>query len=168
MKELEIKLTGAQNIGETIVSIDDKPVKFKKNEFDSLVCKYQTENDKVNIKVIRMLDIGGVFWFLTQIFFFLITIFGLFDIHHKERCLVVDFETEVDLKEENTLTLQFNTPQENGTAITLQTDLTNKEISNKYYLDTKAKKKLKALKITKIFLALAILVTVIVVLMIKL
>lgn len=165
MKELEIKLTGAQNLGETVISIDDKPVNFKKNEFGSYVCKYQTENDKVNIKVFRMLDVGGVIWFLTQIFFFLISIFGLLDIHHREKCLVVDFELDVDLKDENNLTLQFNSLKENEKAITVQTELTNKEVSNKYYLDAKAKKTLKVLTITKILLALAIVAIAIVVLM---
>ncbi len=168
MRELEIKLTGVQNLGETIISIDDKPVNVKKNEFGNLVCKYQTENDRVNIKVYRILDIGGVLWFITQLFFFIISIFGIFDVHYKERCMVVDFEAEVDLKEENKLTLQFNTPQENAQAINIQTDLTSREVSNKYYLDAEAKKTLKGLRIAKIILALAIIVTVTILLFVKL
>lgn len=168
MRELEIKLTGTQILGETIVNIDDKPAKFKKNGFGNLVYKYQTENDKVNIKVFRMLDVGGALWFITQLFFFIISIFGIFDIHHKERCIVIDFETEVDLKKENKLTLQVNTPQENAKAINIQTDLTSQEISNKFLLDAKAKKTLKGLKVAKILLTLVIIVTAIVMLMIKL
>ena len=115
-----------------------------------------------------MLDVGGIVWFITQIFFFLISVFGIFDIHRKEKCMVFNFETEVDLKEENKITLQLNSPQENGQAIDVQTDLTNREISNRYYLDTKAKKTLKILRLTKIFLTLAIVITAIAVLMIKL
>lgn len=168
MKELEIKLTGQQNLGETVINIDDKPVKFRKNEFGSLICKYQTENDKVNIKVFRMLDVGGMLWFITQLFFFLISIFGIFDTHYKERCLVIDFETEVDLKEDNKITLQINSPKENENAIIVQTDLINQEVSNQYYLDTSAKKTLKILKFSKIFLTLAIIIAAIVVLMVKL
>lgn len=168
MKEIEIKLTGQQALSGVVVNVDDKPVKFKKNDFGNLICKCQSENDKVNIKVFRMLDVGGMLWFVTQIFFFIISIFGIFDIHHKERCLVVDFETEVDLNEENKVVLQINSPRENEKAITVQTDLTNQEISNNYYLDSDAKKMLKRLKITKIILALAIIVTIIVVLFVKL
>lgn len=168
MRELEIKLTGIQNLNETVVNIDDKPVNVKKNEFGSLICKYQTENDKVNIKIYRMLDVGGFVWFITQLFFFVISIFGIFDVHHKEKCMIVDFEADVDLKEENKITLKFNAPQENAQAINIETDLLSNEVSNKYYLDKKAKKTLKILKITKILLALAIIATVVAVLMIKL
>lgn len=167
MKELEIKLTGVQTLGETIVKIDDKPIKLKKNEFGNLICKYQTNNDRVNIKVFRMLDVGGPLWFITQLFFFLISIFGIFDVHHKERCMIIDFETEVELKEENKITLQLNSPQENEKAVALQTNLTYEELSNKYLLDMKAKKTLKGLRLTKIFLTLAIIITSITVLMIK-
>lgn len=167
MRDLEIRLSGPQSFGETNVSIDGQLVKFKKNEFGNVVCKYQTENEKVNIKVFRMLDVGGIVWFITQLFFFVVSIFGIFDVHRKERCIAVDFEAEVDLKEENKLALQFNSPKEEGKAINVQTDLTSKEISNKYYFDSKAKKTLKVLKFTKLFLALAIIAIAITVLMIK-
>lgn len=168
MNNLEIKLTGVQNIDEIVVNVDDNPQKFKKNEFGSLICNYQTENDKVNIKVSRMLDCGGILWFITQLLFFIISIFGLLDIHHREKCLIIDFETEIDLKDENKITLQFNSQQENEKAINVQTDLTSQEISNKYYLDVKSKKTIKYLRLAKILLALAIIITTIIVLMIKL
>lgn len=168
MRELEIKLIGHYNLSDTVINVDGNPVKFRKNQFGHLVCNYQTEKDKVNVKIYRMLDVGGVLWFLTQIFFFLISIFGIFDIHRRERCLIPDFEAEFDLKEENKLTLQFNSPQGSGAAIKIITDLTSRVISNEYYLDVKAKKILKGLLLTKIFLALAIIATVITVLVIKL
>ncbi len=168
MRELEIKLMGGQSLGEKIVSIDNKPVKVEKNGFSNLVCKYQTENDKVNIKVYRMLDVGGILWFITQLFFFIISIFGIFDVHRKEKCFVIDFEIEVDLREENKLTLQLNTPKKDAQAINIQTDLAFKEVSNKYCLDDKAKKTLIGLKITKIFLTLAIIAASILLLMNKL
>ncbi len=168
MRDVEIKLTGVHSLSETEVYVDDKPVKFKKNEFKNLVCKYSTESEKINIKVFKMLDIGGAVWFITQLFFFLISIFGLLDIHHRQRCMVIDFEMDVDLKEENKITLQFNSPQEDKDAIEIQTDLVNRVITNKYCLDVKAKKTLKALLITKIILALAIIATTIIILMVKL
>lgn len=167
MRTLEIKLAGAQNLGETVVSIDNEPVQFKENEFGSSVCKYQTENDKVNIKVYRLLDVGGFLWFITQLFFFVISIFGIFDVRRKERCLIVDFEAEIDLREENKLTLKFNVPKENAQAVGFQTNLTGRVLSNSYYLDTKAKRILKVLKITKLLLALAVIGVAIVVLVNK-
>lgn len=167
MKELEIKLTG-QSVGETIVSIDNTPIKFKKNSFGSSICKYQTEKSQVNIKITRYLDVGGFVWFLTQLFFFIISIFGIFDIYYKERCLVIDFDMDIELKEENKLTLHLNSLKENSKAIDIETDLVVKEKSNNYYLDTNAKETLKKLKLTKIFLAIAIIVITAIVLIVTL
>lgn len=168
MKELEINFAGRPRLSETAVYIDDQPVEYTKNKNGNWVCKYQTENDKVNIKVYRMMDIGGVGWFLLQILFFLIGIFGILDINRRERCLVIDFETEVELNEQSSLTLQFNRPKENQPAITVQTELQTQEISNTYYVDTKAKKIRKGLVLTKVFLALAIIGAIIAILIVKL
>lgn len=168
MKEIEIKLTGMQSLDDTLIKIDDKPIKFKKNQFGNLICKHQTDNDKVNIKIIRLLDVGGMFWFITKLFFFIISVFGLFDVHHKEKCQVIDFETEIYLKDENKLTLQLNNFQENNEAINIQTDLLYEQISNKYYLNTKAKKMLKRLKVAKIFILLAMIITIIALIIINL
>lgn len=159
MNQLELKLTGQQSVGGVIVQIDDQPVSFKRNQFGNMVCNYQTEKNSVNIKIFRLLDVGGVFWFITQLFFFVITIFGLFDIHRRERCLVIDFEADIELKESSALTLQLNVPKDNQPAVTIQTDLAGSEITNVYFVDAKAKKTIKALKLTKLFLALAIVAT---------
>ncbi len=163
MRELELKLTGWKVLGTVLVSIDDKPVKCKKNRYGNLVCNYQTESDRANIRIYRLLDVGGFVWFLTQIFFFLITIYGIFDVHRKERCWVIDFEAEVELKDTNYMTLQCNYPRENGNAINVQTDTVCRELSNSFFLDRKAKKTLKWLKLTKFLLAVAITVIVVLV-----
>lgn len=167
MKELEIKLTGRQRRGETVVCVDDNPVAFKKNKFGNLVCNYQTEHDKVNIKVYRLLDVGGVVWFFIQLFFFVISIFGLLDIRRRERCMVIDFEADVDLNQNSSVTLQVNSPKENEPAITVQTDLVCVEKSNEYFVDTKSRKILKGLRLTKLFLALAIIGSTIAILILK-
>lgn len=157
MRELEVKITGQQAHGESSIHIDGQPVTFKNNEFGSSVCKYQTEKDKLNIKIFRVLDVGGIVWFITQLLFFIISIFGIFDVHRKERCIIVDFEIDVDLKEENKITLQFGSPQEQGKAIEVQTDLAYEEVTNNFFVDVKAKKTLKILRVAKIILTLAIL-----------
>ena len=110
MKELEIKLTGTQSLDYAVVLVDDQPLKFKRNDFGNYVCRYQTDQEQINLQVARTIDVGGVYWLLAQIFFFIISLFGLFDTHHKENCLAIDFSTEVDLQDDNQLTLQAETP----------------------------------------------------------
>lgn len=167
MRELEIRLSGRQCSGERVVRVDDESLKLKKNKFGNYVGTYQTEKDRVTVKVYNLLDVGGVLWFLTQIFFFLISIFGIFDIHRKEKCLKMDFEAEVELKEENKITLQVNLPKENEKAITVQTELPNREITNNFYLDIRAKKTLKLLLAAKIITAIAVIATVVAVVVVK-
>lgn len=162
MKELQIKLTGQLLAGNTVVAVDGEPVRFKKNEFGNIVSNYRTDKDRVNVKVFRMLDVGGIFWFLAQLFFFLISIFGIFDVHRKERCIVIDYEAEIELGEVNSLVLRVNRPQENSKAVEIETELSVREISNVYYVDAKAKKKLKALRIAKLILAAAVIAIIVI------
>lgn len=168
MREVEIKLMGQYYLNNAVIEVNGEPVKFKNNKFGNLVCNYQTESDRLSVKIYRLLDVGGFFWFLTQLLFFVVSVFGILDIHRKERCLVLDFQADFDLQDVNNLTLQINTPKENEKAVKVQTDLTYNEVLNEYYLDVKAKKKLKALTVTKLIFALAIIAAVVTVLIIKL
>lgn len=159
MKILEIKLMGLYNVSNIILKVNDSPLTLKKNEFGSLVGVYKTEEEKVRVKINNYLNIGGVIWFLIQIFFFLISILGIFDVHRKEKCMMIDFEMDVDLKEENHITLQLNSQKkERSQAVQIQTDLVFHEVMNEYFLDSVAKRKLKVLKITKIVLTIIIIV----------
>ena len=70
MKTLNIKLTGERNLGNAILLVDGKQTKFKKNQFGNIVATCQTENEKVKIEVYKALDVGGIVWFTSQLFFF--------------------------------------------------------------------------------------------------
>lgn len=166
MNELNIKLTGEKNLGNATILIDGAPITLKQNEFKNLTCNYQTEKDKVKVEVIKYLDVGGVWWFITQLFFFIISVFGILDVYHKNRCYYVEFAIEVDLKQNGDLTLRCNAPKNEAKAIDVETDLIIEEKANRYMIDEKAKKTFKNLLISKIFLAVAILVVVIVILIV--
>lgn len=156
MKELKLTLAGRRNNDELLVKLDDKPVKPKLNGSGNLTCDYQTENDSVNVKVYRLIDVGGPLWFITQLFFFIIGIFGLFGIHRKERCFAIDFEADVELRDANAVTLSFDRASDGARAVEIATELPVRELKNSYFIDAKAKKTYKALKIVKVFLALGI------------
>lgn len=155
MKELDLQLAGYPCKDNMLVKIDGVPIKFTRNKNKNLICKYQIEEEKVEIEIFKLLDVGGFFWFITQLFFFIITIFGLLDAHHKERCLVIDFEIEVELKEKSELTFHFNTLKENQRPIEIETNSPAIEISNVVLVDTNAKKVIKNLKIAKILFVIA-------------
>lgn len=164
MRTINMKLTGSQQLENIAVSINNNPVTFKQNEFKNLVCNYETDASKINIKIYKMLDVGGIWWFITQLFFFVISIFGIFDVHLKNRYLGLIYEGEIELNDNNDLTINCKTPKENDKAFEIQTDLVVTERSNKYYMDEKTKKISKALLISKIILALAIIAATIIIL----
>lgn len=156
MKQLNLKLTGEQYLGDAVVLIDGKPTQFKKNNFGNVVVNHQTEKDKATLEIYKALDVGGVLWFVTQLFFFVIGIFGIFDIHSKRKHIGLVYKAEIDLKEESILVLKCNLPRENSRAFEIDTDLSVREESNAFYVDEKAKKTFRFLLVAKIILALAI------------
>lgn len=155
MKQLNLKFTGMLP-DDTTVHMDGKQINFKKNKFGNQVATYQTEYETVKLEVYRLLDCGGVIWFLTQLFFFVISIFGIFDIHAKKRYLGLIYEADIELKEENDIILRCYTPKDGSKAFEAETDLVVREESNGYFVDKKAKKIFIFLLISKIFLAIAI------------
>ena len=156
MREFELNLSGWKKLGPVYVELDGKPVEMKDCGSGIVTCKYQTEGTHVNVKVYRMLDVGGFVWFITQLFFFVITLFGLFGTHTFKKFVAVDFETSVELQQVNKLTLKFNSIRDGGRAAELQTDLRVLEISNAYYAEPKAKKMYTALTIVKVFLGIGL------------
>lgn len=157
MKELDIKLTGGMHMDNTVVTANGAPVALKKNAHGNYSGRLETDKDTVKLEVARYLDIGGILWFLAQLFFFLISIFGIFDVHRKEKCITPDFAVEIDLKDSgNSVALRCNTQKADAKAIDVDTDLETRELSNVYRLDANAKRKLKLLLFSKIVLAAAV------------
>lgn len=156
MRDFRLTLSGWKSQGDVLVKIDDFPAQLKTDGAGNLTCTHQTEKGFVNVKVYRLIDVGGPLWFLVQLFFFIIGIFGLFGTHRREKCLAIDFETDVELREVNYLTIKFNVATDGGRAAEMMTDLRVRELSNCYFTDAKAKKTYKILKIVKLLLSLAI------------
>lgn len=147
MNVLNLRITGALR-GDTFVTVDGARV-------DSNNCAIQTEKAQVRVAVCRYVDVGGPLWFITQLFFFLISIFGIFDVHARRKYLVADCQVDVYLKQVCNLTVRINKPKKNVKAAELVGDVWLAEWSNKYVADAKAKKIYIALNITKLFLFFA-------------
>lgn len=157
MRTLNLKLTGERSLGNCCLFIDDEHVKFKKNKFGNLVINYKTEKERISIEIFNVLDFGGIFWFLTQIFFFVISIFGIFDIHHKQKYIAFSYKSEIHLKEDSHMVLRCNPLKDNTKAFNLETNLEVIEEINIFFVDENARRKRKLLAIIKATLFLVIL-----------
>ena len=153
MNVLNLRITGALR-GDTFVTVDGARV-------DSNVCAIQTEKAQVRVAVCRYVDVGGPLWFITQLLFFIISIFGIFDVHGRGKYLVADCQMDIYLKQTCDLTIKINAPKKNVKVAEFTGDIWLAEWSNKYVPDERAKKIYRALNITKLCLALAAIVTLI-------
>ena len=161
MKGLTVELNNIQRLGYYEVFIDGNGVPPEKDEHGKLVCKHQTEKDSVKIQVVRYLDCGGVWWFITQILFFIISIFGLLDMRGKNRGVALDYVAEVETDNFGYTTLNFNMPNDGAKAVDVKSNTPVKEEANAYYTDEQAGKTFKKLFIAKIITAAVIVAAII-------
>lgn len=156
MKNIKLKIKGYGALKPT-VKVDGKQMKFKKNEFGSFESQVQTDKDKVQIEIYRYLEINSRLWWLTQIFFFIISIFGILDPLKEKNCVVIDYKSELDLTnvESASVDLAINTAKNDGKAIELKSEAPCVEQTNEFYVDNKAKKRVKIMKFVKLFVFLA-------------
>lgn len=159
MKELRLEIKGAKKL-DLNVEIDGKIVKLKKNSSSGLYeGTFSTEKDTVDMKVYRYLELNSPLWFLTAIFYFLVSIFGIFDSRKEKSCIVLDCHFEIKLDKDITnLELWTNPLKTQGRAFELSKECDVKEIKNEYYFDAKAKKKIKWLRLVKFILFVGIVI----------
>lgn len=163
MNELNLKITNAQYLGYCQVKIDGKEVKCTKNEFGNYICKHHTESETAKIEIFKYLDCGGVLWFITQLFFFIISIFGLlYRKRDKYKAVELEFAVEAETANFGDMALNCNVPKDGVRAIEIKSNTPVREISNVYYINKKARNTFRALVVAKILTVLAIIAAVIV------
>ena len=162
MNKLNLKISGINAKGVDI-RIDDKHVDIIKNKFGNRVVQYETENQTVNIKIKKYLEINSRAWLFWQLLFFFVSFFGIFDIRPDKRCLVLDCEFEVKLEEITTMNISMNYAKSVEKALKVDSNAEINEIKNVAYVDEKAKKRMKILRFVKISVVLAIIVSIIIV-----
>ena len=143
---------------DSIIKIDDKIIKFKKNKKSIYSYTHQTESAKVTVSVKKYLELNVKGWFFWQMLLFLATLFGIFDARPEKKCLTVDCQFDFYLKEDNTnVDLKFNKVADGQKAIEVISEANCFEAKNLYTVDKNCKKKLKKLKVAKIITTVVIL-----------
>ncbi len=164
MKNMNLKILGVSNKFKPYVMIDGKIVQYKRNNFGSYEINYQTEKDEINLKIFKFLELQSKFWILWALLSFIISILGVFEPWYEKKCLVVDCNFNLKLKEQQKIEIKFNNMAVEGRATEIKADCEVEEVENKYYIDKKAKTRWKILLAIKIVIwvvAIALLVFVI-------
>ncbi len=164
MKELRIKISGIRKLSPLFL-VDDKQVQFKKNQFGSYEHTVQTESDSVNIKIKTFLELNSKWWFVAGIFFFIISIFGIFDYRYPKNCAKISLDLNAKVnqnREELEIHLFKSTGQK--TCAEIKGNLEVEEVENSFIVDAVAQKRRKTLRTTKLVLWLTLAATLIVLL----
>ena len=157
MKELNLEIRSASDMCPSVL-VDGKLVKTKKNKFGTRSCTVKTEKDNVDVVLIRNLEINGKLWFFMNIFYFIISLFGIFDPGYDKKCVVMDCKFNLEVKEKTKAVIVINGVVNNGKAVTIQSDAGVVEDKNIYFVDNKAKKKRKVAKWTRFVLMVIIVI----------
>ena len=166
MNKLTVKLNGYASKDTTFL-VDGTKVKIKNNKFGNKVFEYQTEKSEVTIVIKRLLEINSRFWLAWQLLFFVISIFGIFDVRGSKGYFVVDCELKVKVQEDTQVTLKMNDSPQKTIACQVESNTEVEEIKNSYYIDEQAKKKGKKLVFAKIVTFLVIAVVAVLIFMLR-
>lgn len=164
MKSLKIKVSGVRKQN-PLFFIDDKEVVFKKNQFGSFEHFVQTEANSVNIKIKTLLELRSRWWFVAGIFFFIISLFGIFDYRFPKSCATISLDLNAKLgKDSQEINIHLFKTTSQKTCAEVRGELEFEEVENAFIVDTTAQKRRKTLRITKLFLFLASAATLIILL----
>ena len=156
MKNINFKIKG-QIPKNTIIHIDGKIVKFKKNKNNNLVYTHQTESAKTTITMVRYLELNVKHWFFWQMLLFFASIFGIFDQRADKKCMTLEVKLDVFHEGDANVELRFNKQLDGKPAVDVVSEANVFEAKNVYIVDKNCKKKLKKLKTAKIITTVLVL-----------
>lgn len=162
MAKLELEIVGYNKALETM-TINGKSVKLKKKDGGSRVCTYETDQKEAKIRIYKGHYYTGKNWFWWNLLYYIVSIFGLFDVRLDKKCQVIDSRLNVKLLEPVTkIKIKLCNFAEGGKFVEVEDDMFVEEEVNVQYMDKEAQKRHKKMRKTKIWLTIAILVAAVV------
>lgn len=161
MNKLTLKIKAVQK--GTFVYVDDKQQTYKKDRFSNRIYTLFTEKKQISLKIYKYQDLNTKYWWLYEIMYFFLSIFGLFDIKGKQNYYVIKYEALIDLNEETNVDLAYD--YKAGQAFKqIKTNTELHEVQNQKQISKQAKKRSKIVLWSRIavWVVLAIVVGIII------
>lgn len=155
MAKLELEFPAYNETLKTL-TVNGKRPKLKKNKSGNHTCVFETQENIAQLSVYKSHYYFGKAWGLWWFIFYIVSIFGIFDIIEDKKCLVVDCKFNIDLNNNTKAILKPVKFEDGGKFIEIECDSTVEELSNIQYRDKNAQKIQKRMKKVKIFLTLFI------------
>ena len=166
MTKLDLEFIGLKNM-EGCITVDGKYVKLKKNKQKSYACSIETDKQQVDVVVYKSHNYYGKNWFWWNLLYFVISIFGLFDVRGDKKCLVIDARFTISTEQDTKAILRRQDFEDGARVVEIESSSQIEETKNIQFYDKEAKarqKKMKKFKIATTIISLALIVTLIVVL----
>lgn len=155
MAVVEFELIGLNESVESII-VDGKSPKVNGNGKGNKCFSIETNKDCIDLIIYKTHYYVGVFWFLWEMLYFIISIFGIFDMYRDKRCLVIDCRYTIAVNNDMKVTLKRVKFENYGLYLEVLGDLDAKEHSNIQYFDEKAQKRHKIMKRIKLVIIIAV------------
>ena len=153
MNKLTIKVKSP--LKNMCVEIDGKVIEPEKNDFSNYCYSAETEKSTVSVVITRFLELETKLWWLWQILYFFVSLFGILDLKQEKKQLKIFYSAEVELNGENVIDLSISRSGDKAVNI-LNTNAEINETENKLEKSKIALKRKKVLKVSKIIAWIAI------------
>lgn len=150
MKTLRVKILGGLSYTPVAI-IDGQEKKLKYNKDGSREIIHQTESDKVVLQIENALELKSRFWWITQMFFFFISLFGVLNPRLSKTATKIEYKSTIELSaEDNLVELKISCDKKNDKCIYVNSDCGIQEEINNYSDDSEIRKRKKILLISKV------------------
>lgn len=141
MKEVIIDLWGHCPY-KPVVKIDGKMIEYTRKEHSRYVINYMTDKEKISVSVYKYLEINGKFWFLWQLLYCFLSVFGLFDFRADRKCICYDLKFDLTLSQDKTnVSVKILKPKKTGFAADIKVKNGLWVTSNSFFVDKKARRR---------------------------
>ena len=143
----------------TDIYVDGKlmtPKRIKEDKKNGFI--YETDKPTCDIVVKSYSRYQTKLWLILEIFYFIISIFGIFDMRFDKYCYTTHCKMRVTVGENTKLVMRVIAPRNDGVVARVETDAKVEVIENEYHIDREAVKKQKLAKKCKIVLIVAVVV----------
>lgn len=134
----------------TDIYLDGEIINVKKRK-KQYVAQHSTANSTSELTIKSYSRFQTKFWWLLEIFYFLISVFGIFDQRFGKYCYTTHCKIKLNLNEQTNIKLRVIEPRNNGAVVKVESDVDFEEIENIYKIDRGIEKKTRILRTSKIF-----------------
>lgn len=158
---LDLQFVGLQEMKKHI-TINGKLAKPKKNKQNEYIHSAKSADGNYEVIIYKNHQYVGKNWFWWNLLFFVISIFGIFDMWHGSKFLVIDSRFKISISNDSKLIIRRQNFEDGGKYVLLEGDAKVEEICNIQFQDKLAKKRHSKMKKIKIALTAVVVITAVV------